>query len=136
MIWVPHPSEIVVLSDGGTGNMGDVTDEVSPARFKLDAERFVPCFVRTTFTGGSGSANMAIRIDSRLGDHFDHTLFTLKGLGIDGDQGHYRIPADELYEWILLRGDELVFEWTNPNADNTQAWAVEIGLVNAEARPE
>lgn len=135
-MWVPHPSEIVVLADGGSGNMGDVTDEVSRARFKLDADRFVPAFVRVTFTGGSGSADMAVRIDSRLGDHFDHTLFTFEAVGTDGSQVHYRIPADELYEWLLLRGDELVFEWTNPNGDNTQAWAAEVGMINAEAQPQ
>ncbi len=133
-MWVPHPSDIVVLADGGTGNMGSVTNETSSARFKLDTGRFVLCFVRATFTGGSGSANMAVRIDSRLGIDFDHTLYTLLALGTGGDPANFRVPAEELYQWILLAGDELVFEWTNPNADNTQKWALEVGLVDAEVR--
>ena len=130
-----HPSIIQFFPQTGTGNMGDVTDITSICRFVLpDAERYVVATVRVLFTGGTGMADMVLRIDHRQGVNFQFKPVTWEDVGTDGDAIiEYRAAKDELYHLIFLRDrttgiqDVVVFEWTNPN---TQRWAMEVGLIN------
>lgn len=150
MIHVPHPSEIVIQSDMGSGNMGDTGDWDSKARFWLNVERcYTVAFIRGTFIGGSGSANCLIKMDSRLvrpgvdaysagtatgsvlATPFDHVIKTLTAVGTDTKPIMVRPEWDEYPIYTFCRNretdvfDVLVLEWPNPN---TQQWAVEVGL--------
>lgn len=133
MAWTPHPGLIWVGHDSGTGNMGDVTDETSVARFTYPGgKKFVPIFIRVHFAGtGSGTANLAVRIDSRLGDHYDITLHTVSARGAGADM-FFRVERDEYEKWVLQPGDYSVLEWTNPDGSGNLTWGAEMGLANAE----
>ena len=85
------------------------------------------------FNGGTGSADLAVRMDAHRGEEFDHTLFTLKGLGGGGADGFLRVRAEELYDWIFDFGDALVIEWSNPAAEITR-WALEVRFADASSR--
>lgn len=130
--WSPDPNQVVVIHDSGDGNMGDVTDEISKARFWLATERFVLVFIRAHFQGtGSGTADLAIRVDSRLGAQHDATLITILARGKTADM-NYRVERDEYEKWVFQRGDIITPEWTNPDSPNVQ-WGLEVGLADAEA---
>ena len=130
-----HPSIIQPFTQTGTANMGDVTDELSIARFALpNAERYVLATLRALFTGGTGKADLVLKIDHRQGVDFRFTPVTLPDSGTDGEPIiEYRVPEDELFHLIFLRDlatgkqDVAVLEWTNPN---TQRWSVEVGLID------
>lgn len=131
-MWVPHPSQIVTSRVMGVGDMGDVTDEGSTARFTLDVDRFVLARIRAKFTGGTGDATLSFCVDHRCqSGAYDFTLDTIEEVGADNRANiNHRILADELYQWEFRRGDIFVLTWTNPDAGNMQ-WAVEVGLADA-----
>lgn len=119
----------------GRGDMGDVTVRSSVARFSLPVPAYRVSGIKVTFSGGSGSASLAVRVDSRRGAQFNHTLFTLEGVGTGGDAVNFRVPEDDREAWTLsycestdIR-DELVLEWTDP--DGSTNWAIEVDLRNA-----
>lgn len=137
-MYTPDPSSIQRFRASGTGDMGSVSNEYSVARFSLDVPRFLPVFVRGTWTdltgGTPANADLAVRIDHNdtSGLH-DHTLATFSDMGT-GSGGnlnlHLRLQADELYAWIADQGEYLVFEWTNPDSGYMR-WALEVGLIDA-----
>jgi hypothetical protein len=133
-MWVPHPNDVIALPPQmGVGDMGDVADEGSTARFMLDADRFVLIYVRGLWTGGTGKpAPLYICVDHRCQSGlYDFVLDTIADIGTDG-RAHinHRILVDELYQYVFHRGDIIVLTWTNPDAGNMQ-WAVEVGLADA-----
>ena len=129
-------SAIRVIQDGGSANMGDVTDTTSPARFTLDADRFLLVFIRITTeriqgTPGSDTAGLAIKVDNVLGPQYDHTLKTIEGIGPTGIASFpLRFTDEERSQWVFKRGDVIVLEWTNPDAGDIR-WGVEVGLADA-----
>ena len=129
MPWAPHPGDVVPFRATGTGNMGDVTNDRSTARFSLPT-KFVLVYLAARFTGGTSSATMTLRRDHRdLSGFYDFAEFTWLGVGTDGEANiSTRIPIDEYPRYVYQPGDVLVLEWTNPN---TQRWAVEVGLADA-----
>lgn len=131
-LWVPRPSEIVAQRATGTGNMGDVTDRMSTARFSLDAERYALCWIRQLYAGGTGSAKVSLKVDHREDVAlYDFTLLDWPEMGTDGTVWDYtRMTADEMFHWTFLRGDILVFTWTNPDPVDTR-WSIEVGLADA-----
>lgn len=132
-----RPSDIVVIPDGGSANMGDVTDSTSPARFTLDADRFLLVFVRYSSeriqnTAGADKADLTIKVD-RAGPtaQYNHTLKTIKDFGPTGTASSMlRIAEEEQSQWVFARGDVIVLEWTNPDPVDIR-WAVEVGLADA-----
>jgi len=115
----------VVESQTATGT-GDI-DEL----FFLE-RRFRIVFVRCHFTGGSGTAPLAIAIDSTAGATYDATLFTITQAGTGSDV-HFRVTSEELAEpsaWTLQPGDKIKIAWTNPDAGN-MTWGLEVGLALA-----
>ena len=134
-----HPSIIQPFTQTGTGDMGDVTDVSSVARFSLPGvERYVLATLRALFTkddpAASGSADMVLRVDHRHGPNYHFKPVTFEGVGTSGITiVEYRVPEDEMYHLIFLLDqttgiqDVAVLEWTNPN---TQRWAVEVGLID------
>ena len=129
-MWAPHPGDVVPFRATGTGNMGDVTDDRSRARFSLPT-KFVLVYLLARFTGGSGSATMTLRRDHRdISGLYDFVEFKWPTtVGTDGEDNiSTRIPIDEYPRYVYQAGDVLVLDWTNPN---TQRWAVEVGLADA-----
>ncbi|KKK52528.1 hypothetical protein LCGC14_3103990, partial [marine sediment metagenome] len=112
------------------GNMGDVTDDTSEARFHLSGDGpFVLVFLRLHFSAGTGSADVEVKLDSVKDTYHDTSLWTLASRGTGAD-ANMRIPAEELMHWVFEPCDELVLEWTNPHS-GTMRWGAEMGLVNA-----
>lgn len=137
-----HPSLIRTFASSGSSDMGDVDDVDSKARFSLDVDRWVLAWIRGGFTGTEATADLAIRLDSRLAlpsvidsitstiktSPFDFTLKTMQLIGSGSRMLNVRIDPDEYPGWTFQRGDILVLEWTNPG---TQKWAIEVGLFDA-----
>lgn len=146
-IWIPCPDRLVTLRATGNGDMGDVTDEESGARFRLDTFEqdgityevdvwtFVGC--RAQFTSGTGSATMALRVDHRdKSGLYDWTLQQWASAGTGGiaDIAHRVSALEDLFAlYTFFAGDELVFEWTNPDS-GTMRWAVELFLCAVRLR--
>jgi hypothetical protein len=127
--WSPDPRQIIVKSDGGSGNMGDVDSEITSPRFGRDMVRgpWVLAWARCHFAGsGSGTANVQIQVDSRLGEPFDTVLHTVPLRGISADM-FYRTERDEYEKWTFQPGDEITFIWVNPDSDNI-TWGLEVGM--------
>jgi len=133
-MWVPHPNEIARFRATGVGNMGDVTDKASVARFALpSAERYVLAWIRAMFVGGSGNATMTLKVDHcDPTQQYDFSLRDWATMGASGGNAwtFSRVPADELFHWVFPSEAILVFEWTNPDAGNMR-WSLEVGLVDA-----
>lgn len=135
MAWIPHPEDIITQRATGTGNMGDVTDKTSVARFGLDG-KFVLVWFKLRFTGGTGAdAAMALKVDHRdESGLFDFSELATKTLGTTTTPEHeVRIPVEEYPRYVYQEGDLLVFEWTNPDS-GTMRWAIEVGLADATKR--
>lgn len=123
----PDWDTVVTMRDSGTGNMGDVSDEENEVgRFELEDDYLIE-FVRITFTGGTGDATCTMYIDSAAGSQFDHPLHEWENAGT-GNPCILRLDKEAARKYRLCDGDDLVFEWTNPDAGNMQ-WAIEIGVV-------
>lgn len=137
-MWVPTPKQIIVLPDQGQEHMGDVTDKTSRARFALEEGRYVLVFIRgkfVTLSGSGGMADMSLKVDHcDESAVYDFTLKTFPNLGTAGTgyqaNVNFRIPADELYLWIVGQDGVLVTEWVNPDPGNIR-WALEVGLAYA-----
>lgn len=120
-------TKIVVLRDGGSANMGVLTYAPDfTAHFYLD-ETFVPAFIRLHFAGGSGTADVAVNVDSVNESQFDTLLYTFEERGTGADQ-NWRVPEDQLMHFIFQAGDHLVLTWTNPDSGN-MIWGAEVGLI-------
>lgn len=127
-----EPAKLIIQRSGGASDMGSLTygegtDDNDAGRFGLDT-RFALKFIRVHFSGsGSGTADVAINVDSAMGDQFDTLLFTLKTRGMGADV-NFRVPNEKLLEWSFSPGDRLVLTWTNPD-DGNIAWGAEVGLL-------
>lgn len=157
-LYVPHPSELVVLPDSGFRDMGSVTDVDSKGRFWLPVQKCYTLYgIRGMFAGGTGSANLAIRMDnararpdvtayadgaagSMITSTFDFPLFTLNGVGTDGKNINFRVWPQEYGAFTFWRNkqtqeyDHCVLEWTNPDS-GSMFWAVEVLLWDTSAMP-
>ncbi|MHC5110222.1 MAG: hypothetical protein ACYTHJ_10130 [Planctomycetota bacterium] len=101
------------------------------ALFSL-GQKFRLVYVRCGFAGGSGSAPLAISLNSAAGTEFDIRLFTLMQVG-SGSDVNFRITAEELAEpsaWTFQPGDAVRLNWANPEPGQT-SWGVEVGLAPA-----
>ena len=101
------------------------------ATFSLDV-RFRLVFLRSHFTGTTGTAPMILSLDSILGVAYDAELFTLTRAGINRDV-HFRISSQESLDpspWTFQVGDALRVQWTNPDSGNI-TWGLEVGLAVA-----
>ncbi len=141
-IWTPAPETIRSFYDNGFGNMGDVDDVSSPARFTMrevelddgsqhEVAQFVLVGFRMHFTGGAGLATMTLRLDHRDESKlYDWTLRKWGNAGVDagGKAEIVHTAHDEADLWGLYpfwAGDELVFTWPDPSAGVTR-WAFEV----------
>lgn len=125
-----HYGKIVSLHESGTGSMGSldygVGDDLNRlARFSLPG-MFVLSSIRGRFSGGTSYANLTINLDSRLDSRHDFGLKTIRDVGTDRDQLHFRVPKEEYNHWTFWEGDELVIIWANPN---TIVWGLEVLLI-------
>jgi len=133
-----NPLLIEVSKDGGSSNMGDVADlDNIVAVFELLDTMYALAFIRihfATITGATGTAELAIKIRSRLGTSHDVTLFTLDGDSAPGigNDVNFRIPPEEIAHWSLQPGDKIILEWANPDPDDI-TWGAEVGLLPIQA---
>lgn len=107
----------------GTGNIAHT--------FKLD-QRYRLVFVRCHFAGTSGTAPLAISINSANGSAYDAVLFTVTQAGVARDV-NLRIgggDADDPSSWTFQTGDAVRVDWTNPDSGNI-TWGLEVGLAPA-----
>lgn len=107
----------------GTGNIAHT--------FKLD-QRYRLVFVRCHFAGTSGTAPLAISMDSTNGSAYDAVLFTVTQAGVTRDV-NLRIgggDADDPSSWTFQAGDAIRVDWTNPDSGNI-TWGLEVGLAPA-----
>ncbi len=131
--WSPDPGQIIVKSSSGTGNMGTVSDETSVARFGADMldGPWVLSWLRGHFAGtGSGTADLQINVDSRLGEYHDTELKELKAVGVGADV-FYRTARDDYEKWVFQPGDVVVITWINPDGTGNLTWGAEAGLAYA-----
>lgn len=135
MTWQPDPSDVIVLRDYGTGNMGSLGfgsggDTNNKARFSWPEGKYVLSSIRAHFSGGSGSADVIVNLDSGTGPPFDAKLLKVTDLGTGGEDAHVRILPEEHIHWLFdgLAGDEVVLTWTNPDSGN-MIWGVEVFLI-------
>lgn len=115
--------EVQTQTGTGTGDMDET--------YSID-RRFRLVFVRCHFSGGVGTAALAIANASGAGAAFDTRLFTIVQAGTGSDV-HLRINANELSEpsaWAFQPGDAIRVTWTNPDAGN-MTWGLEVGLALA-----
>lgn len=129
MIWTPDLDNIQVLTDKAGGNMGDVTDETSNARFYLD-RTYTLVYAKVHFTG-TGTATLSVKMDSRFGSAHDMILRTIPGVG-GGTDAFIRVGDEEYRKFTFVVDgpdkDVCVLEWTNPG---TVYWGAEVGLAYA-----
>lgn len=130
-LWIPDPATIVRAISSGTDDMGDVTSEVSPARFGMDVP-WVLAFIRLHFSGGSGVADCDIVLDSAENFRHDVVLETIEKCGTDKDANYAVLPG-EFHMWVMQPRDRIVLHWTNPDSPS-MVWGMEAGfapIVNA-----
>lgn len=130
------PGHIVRMApQDGTANMGVLADESDrTARFVIPLDDLALLYVRGEFAGGSGTADLSLYLDRQAARKVlkrSTILFTWLDVG-DTKQVHTRIPVEEREAWSFMKGDELVFVWTNPDSGN-MSWLLEIGLVETNA---
>jgi hypothetical protein len=115
--------------------MGAPLDEEDrTARFIVPEDDLALLYVRGEFAGGSGTADLQLYLDRQATREINKKttiLFTWLAVG-DTKQVHTRVTRDEREAWSFLKGDELVFAWTNPDSGNL-TWFIEIGLVRLDA---
>ncbi len=126
-------SNIVRVRESGTGNMGDVTDPQSVARFSLPGGPFVLLSVRARFTLGTGTNTMTMRIDHPdETQQFDFIEDEWTVAGTTGkDNIRMVVPPKEWALYTYRPDSVLVFDWTNPDAA-TMRWALEVGMARAD----
>jgi hypothetical protein len=125
--------KMVIWADGGSGNMGDVTDEANiVARWPIVGSRHSIVRVRCHFASGtSTSAILSMKVDSHRTTGHDIVLDEFAERGTGGDDLNFRVPIDEMQHYTLEPGDFLVFEWTNPDSGN-MTWGLEVAMVSLD----
>jgi hypothetical protein len=94
----------------------------------LPAAAFKLVFLRMHFSGGSGTANVTLTLESAAGDEWNTLLYTVNARGVGADL-NLILTREELSDpspWAFQPGDGLRIQWANPQPD-TMAWALELG---------
>jgi hypothetical protein len=113
--------EVIRKSATGSANMDST--------FSMD-RHFRLVYLRCHFAGGSGTAPLAIALDSGLGSAYDAILFTVSAGGTGSDI-HFRVGGSDAQEpsaWTFQSDDSLRVQWTNPDSGD-MTWGLELGLV-------
>lgn len=121
-------TDIKTIHRSGVGDMGDVSDKASNARFRL-RDPVLPGFclvsVKVHFWGGSGSAELSLRVDHAKGISFDvQEASTKNNVGFSNPDWTWLVPRDEWNHYSWSQVSELVFEWTDP--DGATHWGIEV----------
>lgn len=137
-----HPANIHEVPAYGTGNMGDVTDPTSTARFSLDVVRgfALKSFWVRAISGSNGTSRLNLWINHRLGSVYNWIPLTWEkfGLGAAADietELFIRIPDENLGDFTCWREsssstiDEFCLEWSNPG---NIAWSAGFRLVDID----
>lgn len=138
MPWIPEPKDIVTQRATGVGDMGDVTNELSTARFGLPDGQWVLVWLKVRFAlelaGATGNATLSMKLDhdDKTGIYDWTEVDPWLACGSDGTLINidWRIPVEEYPRYTYRPGQQIVFEWTNPDAPKMR-WAIEVGLARA-----
>lgn len=139
MIWTPRPERIRSYRANGFANMGSLGTEESVGRFSMreimlggiryPIEVWNLIAVRGRFVAGTGDATLSIQLDHRAGGGlYDWTLKTFETMGASDRNLNFHASDDaDLWAYPFFLGDELVFDWTNPDS-GTMRWVLEVFL--------
>jgi hypothetical protein len=123
---------LLTQRETGVGNMGDVTDPKSAARFDGGGGGFQLRWIKGLASGGTGSATLSLKLDhSERSRHFDwNEGAPWSAFGADATLSDidWRVSAEDTDRYTYQPGDVLVFEWTNPDPGNMR-WALEVGYI-------
>jgi hypothetical protein len=121
--WQRQLVTVVTKTTTGSGDINETVD--------LD-RKFRLVFVRCHFVGGSGSASLAISVDSQSGSAYDTQLFAITQAGTTKDV-NLRIGDGDVQDpspWTFQAGDSVRIQWANPDSGN-MSWGLEVGLALA-----
>lgn len=116
--------DITEVASAGTGTQ--ITSATAPG-IQLTGSQWRPVYMRVHFASSSGTAALAISLDSASGSGYDAELHNEAGLGVGADF-FFKIPREDRLAWTFQDGDKLVVDWTNPATVN---WGMVWGLVRA-----
>lgn len=111
----------------GTGNMGDVTNVTSKARWTAVVRSRISN-VRVYFKSGTDTATLTVQVDARAGNEFDRTVHDFGAVGGTIDVNFDSSNAPNSAAWIIEAGDAAVLVRTDPD---TSTWIAEVVLVPA-----
>lgn len=128
---MPDLSRLQLYHDSGSSHMGSmdylVEDDVNDkARWEVKCERASLSSLRVHFAGGTGTADLTIRVDSHLGEAYDMTLHTIEDAGTGYDV-NFRVPIEQAEHFYVCKGDFVVLTWTNLDPGNMK-WGAELAL--------
>lgn len=111
-----------VVTKSATGN-GDISE-----RMRLDRQ-FRLVYVRCHFTGGLGTGQLSVEVDSAKSSAYNCRLITVvqAGNGKDVFEHVSQTNLDDPSPWTIDAGDGIVVKWTNP-APGTMIWGLECGF--------
>lgn len=101
-------------------------DDIDFVFVPVRSEGFKLLYVRAHFREGSGTADLALSVDSVAGEEWDVKLYVAKSRGLGADL-NLVITKEEISDpspWAFQAGDGLRVQWTNPGGVK---WGVEIG---------
>ena len=90
-------------------------------------------FVRVHYSGGSGTAALALSIDGREPTQAEQnvTLYPTGARGT-GTDFNFVVPETEYAAWSFTPDEQLILTWSNPDAGN-MVWAATIGVAPESA---
>lgn len=135
-----HPATILELPPQyGTGDMGDVTDVNSVARFGMrDAETgFSLAFlVAKAISGTGGEGRLSLLVDHPSGPNFDWEPWFKESFGRASDasaEEFFTVPDEQLRNYAIRRDKvsgeigEFCFKWSNISPT---PWILIVGLID------
>ena len=95
-----------------------------------NGRRFAVQSVNITFTGGSGSASLAMYAESLNAGPSDRYWFTVTGAGVGGSNVNFRNTPDEIAMGFMVHDADEAFKltWTDPG---TSTWEYSIVVQDA-----
>lgn len=124
---------IVLPIQYGNEDMGNPSDEtIKIGRFTIPENDLSLLFLRVMFVGGSSLADLIIHLDIFPISQKPKAVFKLFTWLDVGSTKHInaRFTEDERDAWQFSKGDQLILEWTNPDA-GVISWSIQVGLAHA-----
>ena len=113
-------NRVITKYESGSGNMNNLSGLDVPFRL---------VFLRCHFTGGTGTADLTLKLNSAQGNLYAASLesITAVGTGVDVFYTPGGSAIADPSSWSFQSGDKLRVNWTNPDSGNMN-WGLEVGL--------